>query len=53
MDYMFNSATLFNQNLSGWNVALTPTRPSLTRNGFATDSPLELPENSNNLPLFE
>jgi surface protein len=52
MHYMFQGATAFNQNLSGWNVALTPTRPSLTRALFAVDSPLDLPENSNNLPLF-
>ena len=52
MSYMFNGARVFNQNLSGWNVTLTTARPSLSRNGFADNSPLALPENSHKLPLF-
>jgi hypothetical protein len=49
---MFDYAVAFNQNLSGWNVALTPIRPSLTRNAFAIHSPLALPANSHKLPPF-
>ena len=52
MQNMFQN-TFFNQDISGWNVALTPARPSLTRSNFATNSPLALPANSHNLPLFE
>ena len=50
---MFQYAIIFNQNLSGWNVALTPTRPSLNRSNFEDGSPLALPENSHKLPPFE
>ena len=52
MALMFYNAAAFNQNLSGWNVTITSSRPSLTRILFADGSPLALPENSHKLPPF-
>jgi len=47
MSYMFNGASLFFQDLRGWNVAKVTQRAE-----FATGSPLALPENSHKLPMF-
>jgi surface protein len=52
MSYMFDGASAFNQDISSWDVALTPARPTLTRNDFASGSPLALPANSHKLPQF-
>jgi surface protein len=47
MSVMFQTALVFNQNLSGWNVT------KVTRSAFfTTSSPLALPGNSGNIPLF-
>jgi len=53
MTGIFYSAIIFNQDLSGWNVALTPERPFLNITEFAIGSPLSLAENSHKLPLFQ
>jgi hypothetical protein len=46
MNNMFNSATLFNQNISGWNVSLVSPKPPTD---FRTNCPLTDP---NTPPAF-
>jgi surface protein len=44
MDGMFQSAIVFNQNISGWDITLVSTRPPVN---FSTNSPLTAANNPN------